>query len=123
MYVVGSFTSSLHDAHMCRCFHLCLFKDLTKSFPRVTKEVDCKLNLIVEHLAVMYRKNIVNRAYLLRCWQEGKAVTDGKPQWRFSLQEVFHERRRWGFTSLESLLVFLRAELADGEDGQTGESI
>ena len=65
----------------------------------------------------------MNRAYLLRCWQEGKSASDGKPQWRFSLQEVFHERRRWGFTSLESLLVFLQAELADGEDGQTGESI
>ena len=85
--------------------------------------MDCKLNLIVEHLAVMYRKNIVNRAYLLRCWKEGKTAPDGESQWRFSLQEVFHERRRWGFTSLESLLVFLQAELADGEDGQTGESI
>lgn len=62
-------------------------------------------------------KNRPYRAYLLRCWQEGEAAPDRKPHWRFSVEEILHKRRRQGFDSLETLVAFLRAELAGGEDG------
>lgn len=66
------------------------------------------------------------RAYLLRCWHEGQAAPDGEPGWRFSVEEVLHERCRWGFTCLESLLNFLQAELGGVEvepvDGSKGGS-
>jgi len=56
------------------------------------------------------------RAYLLRCWQEGEATAGQEPTWRFSVEEVLRERRRQGFSSLEGLIAFLRAELAGGEE-------
>jgi hypothetical protein len=64
----------------------------------------------------MTRESPPNRAYLLRCWREGKATPDGKPRWRFSVEEVLHERHRRGFGSLEALVAFLRAELTGGTD-------
>ena len=64
----------------------------------------------------MTRESHSNRAYLLRCWQDGKATPDGKPRWRFSLEEVLHERYRRGFGDLESLLVFLKTKLFGDED-------
>ena len=51
------------------------------------------------------------RAYLLRCWQEGDVATDNEPLWRFCVEDVFGERRRQGFGSLEALVAFLRVEL------------
>jgi hypothetical protein len=57
------------------------------------------------------------QAYLLRCWREEQAAPDGKPGWRFSVEEVLHERRQRGFTSLESVLGYLQAELAAGRVG------
>ena len=56
-------------------------------------------------------KNELYRAYLLRCWQEGDAEIDQEPLWRFSVEDVFGERRRQGFGSLEALIEFLRVEL------------
>ena len=56
-------------------------------------------------------KNRLNRAYLLRCWQEEDAGTDQEPLWRFSVEDVFGERRRQGFVGLEALIEFLRVEL------------
>jgi hypothetical protein len=56
-------------------------------------------------------KNERYYAYLLRCWQEEDVGTDQKPLWRFSVEDVFGERRRQGFGSLEALVAFLRAEL------------
>jgi hypothetical protein len=53
------------------------------------------------------------QAYLLRCWREEQAAPGATPPWRFSVQEVLHERRHRGFASLESLFAFLREELAD----------
>ena len=50
-------------------------------------------------------------AYLLRCWQEGDVGTDQEPLLRFSVEDVFGERRRQGFSSLEALVAFLRVEL------------
>jgi hypothetical protein len=62
-------------------------------------------------------KSHPHRAYLLRCWREGEALAGQEPFWRFSLEEVVPERRRKGFSSLEALLAFLRAELAgEGEE-------
>ena len=55
------------------------------------------------------------RALLLRCWQEGTESDGGPAQWRFVVEEVLHARRRHGFGDLETLLDFLREELADGE--------
>jgi hypothetical protein len=51
------------------------------------------------------------RAYILRCWQEGKTRADQEPLWRFSVEEVFDERVVQGFGSLEELIAFLRVEL------------
>jgi CRISPR/Cas system endoribonuclease Cas6 (RAMP superfamily) len=56
-------------------------------------------------------KNELYRAYLLRCWQERDAGTDQEPLWRFSVEDVFGERRPQGFGSLEALIEFLRVEL------------
>ena len=56
-------------------------------------------------------KNEPYRAYLLRCWQEGDMGTDQEPIWRFSVEDVFGERRWQGLGSLEALVAFLRVEL------------
>ena len=55
------------------------------------------------------------RAYLLRCWREGGVAPGKEPVWRFSVEEIGTERQRKGFSSLEPLTAFLRAELAGGE--------
>lgn len=55
-------------------------------------------------------KNEPYRAYLLRCWQEGDVGIDQEPLWRFSVEDVFGERRQQGFGNLEALVSFLRAE-------------
>jgi hypothetical protein len=67
-------------------------------------------------------KDRVYRAYLLRYWREREAAPGTEPRWRFSVEEIFHRRRRKGFSSLEALIAFLRAELAGGEDEPSGES-
>jgi hypothetical protein len=59
------------------------------------------------------------RAYLLRCWREGEASGGEVPTWRFSVEEVLGERRRWGFGRLEEVVAFLQVELVNGEDEQT----
>ena len=58
------------------------------------------------------------QAYLLRCWQEGSSLFDGEKQWRFSVEEVLHERRQRGFTSVKELCEFLHTELARSETGR-----
>jgi hypothetical protein len=55
------------------------------------------------------------RAYLLRCWREKTAAVQGRV-WRFSVEEVFGERRRHGFRNLEALVAFIRVEIADDEE-------
>jgi hypothetical protein len=49
------------------------------------------------------------RAYLLRCWQE--RGRDQEFLWRFSVEDIFGERRRQGFNSLEAVVAFLSVEL------------
>jgi hypothetical protein len=61
---------------------------------------------------MMSEKDRVYRAYLLRYWCEASPGTEGGG--RFSVEEVFHRRRRRGFGSLEALIAFLRAELSSG---------
>jgi hypothetical protein len=63
-------------------------------------------------------KNTTRRAYLLRCWPEGSDAPGPLPRWRFSVEEVLCKQPRRGFNDLESLLDFLRAELAGGQDAQ-----
>jgi hypothetical protein len=58
------------------------------------------------------RKKRPDRAYLVRCWQQGKAAPGEAAHWRFSVEEVLHERYRQGFDSLEALIAFLRAEFS-----------
>ena len=53
-----------------------------------------------------------HRAYLLRCWREGDVGKGNGQPWRFAVEEVFGERRRQGFGSLDALLAFLKVELA-----------
>jgi CRISPR/Cas system endoribonuclease Cas6 (RAMP superfamily) len=62
-------------------------------------------------------KDELYRAYLLRCWREGHGATDDQPLWRFCVENVFGERRRQGFGSLEALVAFLRLELTSEEGG------
>jgi hypothetical protein len=57
-----------------------------------------------------------DRAYLLRCWQEGEAASVEGFSWRFWVEEISHERRQKGFGSLETLFAFFQAELAGDEE-------
>jgi hypothetical protein len=54
------------------------------------------------------------RAYLLRCWQEGRALRSDEIRWRYSLEGVLPRQSRQGFDDLESLVAFLQGELTDG---------
>ena len=53
------------------------------------------------------------RAYVLRCWREEGESADGEASWRFSVEEIFRERRRRGFDSFARLVAFLEAELRE----------
>ena len=96
-------------------------------------------------------KPSADRAYLIRCWQEGDAVRSAWPyvlcadgtspgappgcdaspggelspsdasRWRFSAEEVLHERKRRGFADLASLLDYLRAEFGGELGGEREE--
>lgn len=48
------------------------------------------------------------RAYLLRCWRE--AGDDST--WRFMLEQVLEDRRRWGFNRFDDLVEHLRKALS-----------
>ncbi|MFN8482330.1 MAG: hypothetical protein U0768_04600 [Anaerolineae bacterium] len=62
---------------------------------------------MTEHLA------LPQRAFLIRCWQDGHSRGDDAPAWRFSVEEVGGDRQRYGFTSLDSLVVFLEQWMQD----------
>ena len=74
----------------------------------------------------MTKKTSPDRAYLIRCWQEsgaqGCSTQPDMPRWRFSVEEVLHERKRWGFEDLNALFAFLRAELELSQEEQHHES-
>jgi hypothetical protein len=67
------------------------------------------------------RQDVPQRAYLLRCWWERRATMARGRVWRFSLEEVFGERRRRGFRNLKALVAFIRAELADDDEALSDE--
>ena len=60
-----------------------------------------------------YPKNSLHyRAYVIRCWKE-RSVQAGVETavWRFSLQDP-RTNQRYGFATLEALLVSLQSDLA-----------
>ena len=59
----------------------------------------------------MAKEAVPNRAYLIRCWRENQIAPPVK--WRFTVEEVLHDKKRWGFDNLDELLAFLHAELTD----------
>ena len=62
------------------------------------------------------------RAYLLRCWKEGETTPGEEPQWRFSIEEILHKRRRQAFSSVQALADFLEIELADLTNNGIGQA-
>jgi hypothetical protein len=69
----------------------------------------------------MPTKHAPQRAYLVRGWSEGESANDGKPIWRFAVEEVLPTRRRTGFSNVAALLAFLRDELDRGAEDEEGE--
>lgn len=62
------------------------------------------------------KKNWHHRAYLLRCWQEGRSAAGEERCWRFLVEDVLEQRPQQGFVDLDGLVAFLQAEFASGED-------
>jgi hypothetical protein len=62
------------------------------------------------------KNNRSTRAYLLRCWQEGRVPRGDEIHWRYSLEGVLPKRSRQGFDDLESMVAFLRGELVEDGD-------
>jgi hypothetical protein len=54
-------------------------------------------------------------SYLLRCWQEQAATPDQPAVWRFVVQEVAGEQRRWAFGAFEQVMDFLLNTLLGSE--------
>ncbi len=52
--------------------------------------------------------------YLLRCWQERDGGTDVPAMWRFSLEDS-RSGKRVGFSTIETLMHFLKVELEQDE--------
>jgi hypothetical protein len=61
-----------------------------------------------------------HRTYLIRCWQNGETAPGQEPSWRFWMEEIAHERRQKGFSSLEALFAFFEAELS-GDSGKADD--
>jgi hypothetical protein len=60
------------------------------------------------------------RAYLLRLWQEQTASSERAAIWHLSLEDPKTSQRR-GFDGLESLLMFLCAEIGETYDQSRSE--
>ena len=60
------------------------------------------------------KKKNRHRAYLLRCWQEGRIATDEERCWRFLVEDVLGQEPQRGFAGLDGLVAFLQAEFAGG---------
>lgn len=50
-------------------------------------------------------------AFLLRCWADQPRATPHPPRWRFAVVEVTGAGQRYGFASLEAMMLFLQARL------------
>ncbi|MFN8497211.1 MAG: hypothetical protein U0641_05085 [Anaerolineae bacterium] len=59
------------------------------------------------------RQVLRQRAFLVRCWQDGHTRGDGAPAWRFSVEEIGEDHRRYGFTRFEDLTAFLEQWIQD----------
>ncbi len=59
----------------------------------------------------MAKETVKTRTYLIRCWQDSHVAAPH--HWRFTVEEVLHDKQRWGFSDLDELVAFLRAELTD----------
>jgi hypothetical protein len=66
------------------------------------------------------KRDHLTRAYLMRCWQEGKAAFGEKLRWRFSIEGVSQNQPRQGFDSLEELIASVQAELDEAGGGAEG---
>jgi hypothetical protein len=66
----------------------------------------------------MQSKHTTHRTYLVRCWRERESANDGKPIWRFSVEEVLHKRQPIGFGDLDTLIAFLHRELDRGAEDE-----
>lgn len=53
------------------------------------------------------------RTFLLRCWREGDTSANDGSAWRFSVEEILGERRRWGFGSFEGVVALLSDQLME----------
>ena len=62
------------------------------------------------------KKNRPHRAYLLRCWQEGRTAAGEERCWRFLVEDVLGQRSQRGFAGLDGLVAFLQAEFAGEEN-------
>lgn len=60
----------------------------------------------------------VQKAYLVRCWQEGGTAAAEGSLWRFSVEEILSERRRRGFRNIKALTAFFQGELCDMDSGE-----
>jgi hypothetical protein len=54
------------------------------------------------------------RAFLLRCWWEEEAGPAGRSEWHFTVIHFDDQQVKKGFTCLEALMAYLRAELDNG---------
>jgi hypothetical protein len=57
------------------------------------------------------------RVYILRSWQEAKALSKEESVWRFSLEDPNTHQRR-GFPNLEMLVAFLENETGRNSDNE-----
>ncbi|MFH1636230.1 MAG: hypothetical protein ABIG63_19755 [Chloroflexota bacterium] len=67
------------------------------------------------------QEKIPYQAYLLRCWRTENTNLDDPEVWRFIVEEVAGEQQRVGFTSLEAVTDFLRAQLGELASQRVGE--
>lgn len=57
--------------------------------------------------AMLERRPLPSHTLLVRCWLDGHAASDGSLAWRYVVEEVGEERRRYTFTSLDALMAYL----------------
>jgi hypothetical protein len=66
-----------------------------------------------------YREKESYQVYLLRAWRERPASRRRPAVWRFSLEDT-RTRQRRGFATLEAMVAFLRARVAEEGDQDMG---
>lgn len=51
------------------------------------------------------------RAFLVRCWEEQRTVSEQGSRWRFSIETVGREKRQRSFVRLEDLFTYLKGQV------------